>query len=689
MIDTATAQRYQEQHDKAALRRARYEQKHPDRKRGSGTPRAKQEDKLFIVWDGEGPRDAGYALLGNSEGMEICHPFLETEECLQLIIDTEVLYPDAIHVGFGFNYDVSNILRELSWRHFSALRKFNRTIWRGWEIEHIPHKWFSVKRGGVVARIFDVRSFFAGGLVSVLKEWKIGPWGDDDAYKDDRRIVERFKDARAEFLFEEIRDIAVYMRLELKYTKLLMETVRVAFRDAGYLPRSWHGPGALARMALRRHKVYDAMAETPEEVRLAAQFAFVGGRFELVKAGQVEGPVYVADINSAYPYFAQFLPNLARGKWRRTRTYEPGKFAVYRIRYCGTPDSYTIYPLFRRLPSGNVVWPYRAEGWYWAPEAGLVADDSAASFIDGWVFDEDDPTDKPFAWLSDYYRRRRILKDAGNPAQYTFKIIINAIYGQLAQRTGWDRKAYTGPKSHQLEWAGFITSACRASVFRVAKSAGRDLISIDTDGVTSKRHHTGLCNTKEFGGWELDEYTDGIFWQSGIYMLKSSKCAEKGCDNFKGDASKCGHEWSKARTRGIPKGSYTAEELLSAMDRNEPLRLTKKVFVTYGLAFQIGKHLLNTWQDEPHEFAFGGTGKRSHWTRACASACHGKLHSLAMSQLQFGPFVDMESARHYLPWLDTRERDTTDPKFVIDSYTLYDLNDLDEDEQWMKTYQKT
>lgn len=669
MVETSVAERYRLQAEKARLRRARYEYTHPSRNRGgSGTPRTPMADKPFIIWDGEGPQDTGYSLLGNSEGMEICYPKLRTEDCLNLIIETEQLYPDAIHIGFGFNYDVSNILWELPWRHFAALHKFGSTIWKDWEIQHIPHKWFKVKHGQVVAKIFDVRSYFSGGLVSVLSEWAIGPWGNEAGYAAERHMVEQFKKRRAEFMFAEIGEIAKYMRLELKYTKLLMEQLRVVFGDAGYLPRSWHGPGALARMALARHHVYDAMAETPIDVRMAAQMAFAGGRFEPCLAGHIKGKVYVADLNSAYPYFATFLPNLNRGTWRRGRNYEPGKFAVYKIRYEGKPDAFGIYPLFRRMGNGNVVWPYRTEGWFWAPEAALVASDKSATFLEALVFDEDDVNDRPFAWLNEYYRRRKILKNAGNPAQWTFKLIINAVYGQLAQRAGWDRKHYSAPKSHQLEWAGFITSGCRARVYAAARKCGDKLVSIDTDGITSLAPIDVDSVGDSFGQWELDEYDDGIFWQSGIYMLKS------------------GTKWIKAKMRGIPKGSYTAEQLLDAMDKNEPLRLNKKVFITYGLALLGQRDKLNTWQTEPHEFTFGGTGKRFHWARTCRRTCHGGIHRLGMPQLLYGPYSDMESKRHYLPWLDGTERELADTKHLIEDMTLFDQNHLDDDEAWVREY---
>lgn len=692
VIPSDIAEKARRSAELARLRRARYEDNNPGRKHGtkSGTPRPKLIEREFVVWDGEGPKDTGYSLLGNSEGEEICYPNLSTLDCLRLILDSERAHPDAIHVWFGGNYDASNILRDLSWRHFAALHEYGRTVWRDYEIEHIPHKWMKIKHGKTVVKIYDVRSFFSGGLVSVLTEWKIGPWADIDETSSsstsissprlpalselkkmtELEVVTLFKKLRASFTWADIAPIRYYMHLELKYTKLLMETLRTVFNDAGYLPTSWHGPGALARMAMTRHKVYDAMAETPVDVQLAARAAFAGGRFEQFIGGHLKEKVYVADQNSAYPYFATLLPNLNRGRWRRTRNYEPGKFGVYRIRYESRPDAYRIYPLFKRESNGSVVWPYRCEGWYWAPEADLVKDDPDAHFLEGLVFDEDNPADRPFAFLTEYYRRRQLLKRLGNPAEFTFKLIINAIYGQLAQRAGWDRKKWKAPRTHQLEWAGFITSGCRAESFRAAFACGDKCISIDTDGVAS------LCpipipverDGEELGQWKLSEYSDGIFWQSGIYALKT------------------GRGWSTAKTRGIPKGTYSAEELIRCIETNTPLELTKKVFVTYGLAEGGQRDKLNTWQEEPHVFLFGGSGKRMHNTRVCANVCHGQIHRFGMLQVLYGPDSDSRSRPHYLPWIDVSDRAIARYKSELDDWTWYDANHLDEDDEWIRTH---
>lgn len=707
-VPTAIAEKHRLRAEKTTLRKYKFDQAREDKTHGKVHEPASM--RPFIVWDGEGPRDTGYSLLGNSEGMEICYKHLRTKDCLSLLIESAELHPTAINVGFGFNYDVSCMLWELSWRHLNALYKFNRCVWKDYTIEHIPRKWFTVKRGDVSITIYDVQSFFASSLVSALETWKVGPWNrvgtgqyvniasvlTAQQYQNSSAVppidtvmkwtealtVETFKRLRSDFLWKDIRSIALYMRLELKYTVQLMESVRDAFKEADYIPRSWHGPGAVARMAFTRHKIYDVLTPSPPPVARAVRYAFFAGRFELVVAGHV-GKVYTADINSAYPYYCSQLPNLSKGSWRKVSSYQANKFGVYNIRYEAKPDGYRIYPLPYRAKDKTIVWPHRVTGWYWNPEADLVADDPDATFIEGWVFDERDPSDRPFYWLTDYYARRRRLKSDGNPAEYTLKLIINSIYGQLAQRTGWDKKRRRAPKTHQLEYAGWITSSCRAAIYRIARDCGNDLVSIDTDGVTSRAPFTGLVHSKELGGWELTEYDDSVFWQSGIYMLKEGTCPI---------TNGCSLQWTKARTRGIPKGTYGISDLLSAMESGQPLRLIKKNFISYGLAIAMNRHQdLNKWKDEPHEYKFGGAGKRYHDAgssmRRGSCICRNgnaqsRIHTLRLPTIFYSPTFDTTSNAHQLPWLTT-ESEYAEKQYLID-LTLFEEND--EDNQWVRDY---
>jgi hypothetical protein len=84
---------------------------------------------------------------------------------------------------------------------------------------------------------------------------------------------------------------------------------------------------------------------------------------------------------------------------------------------------------------------------------------------------------------------------------------------------------------------------------------------------------------------------------------------------------------------------------------------------------------------EPHEFAMGGSGKRIHFPKACASEC-GTMHRLGMPLALYGPYGDATSRRHYLPWLDPPPNNRN----VIDDLMLFDANHLDFEDEWVREY---
>jgi len=625
--------------------------------------------KPFCFWDGEGPKDAGYALFGNSMGDEICHPFLSAAECLELIIERG-RQTKAIHCWYGSTYDVSMMLagsKGIGWRKLSQLKHTGKTIYRGYKIRWVPRKWLSVTFGNVHVKIFDVVSYFATKFQYAVTNWGVGT-------PEQIEFLTYNKNRRNEFTWSEIDEIKTYWRLELELGVLLMDKLRVTFHDAGFDPTSWHGPGGLARMALRRHKVMDAMAESPWQVRVAAKYAFAGGRFEMIHGGFINATIYNADIRSAYPTYAQYLPNLCAGQWRRVLAYESGKFGVYHIEYnaTGNHNRDRIYPLFRRLENGEVIWPRHVEGWYWNPETELVANDPDAKIIEGWVFDEDDETDKPFAWIAEYFRKRMVLKNIGNPAEFTFKLIINSVYGQLAQRSGWDKAKRKAPAYHQLEWAGYITSACRARIYKLANAINsRALVSIDTDGIYATEA-LPVDPSTDLGGWEYSTYSAGLFWQSGIYILADKK------GNWKK---------GKTKTRGIPKGEYSFDRMYDAYINREPIVLTKRNFIPFGLAEHNRFEDVNRWHDVETKVEFGGGnvyhGKRYHSTLHCQRDCDGDIHVFRLGiDASLGNTAPM-SVMHHIPWQD----DAPGYRVTHDEIAAFDLNDLDEDDDWAMEYE--
>lgn len=668
--------------------RARY---HKDKDRIKKVKKQYEEHKFnsrrFIGWDGEGYNayiaasdgtitiDHRYMLFGASTGDYIQGINLSTEDCLDLILRVESENPDAYHVGFSFEYDVNMMLKDVKWRGLAILKECGscRVTANGTRkrVEHVPHKWVRVSSKGVSATIFDCFGFFHCGYLPALKKYGIG----NDA------IWERIaagKAGRGHFTFADIEDVKAYFMDELALLPPLMDSIRTAAYDGGYRINEWHGPGALAAYLLRDRgaiRWHSNRKKTPNEVMYAIRAAYAGGRFTPSLCGFYLGDIYTADINSAYVYAISLLPRMDNGRWVRQSpgsidTRNLPRFGLFHIEFdagsefangakrTGLPEP--PYPLFHRSKNGILRWPRKTQGWYWTPEAELVLGSKDARVLEAWFFNDDGT--HPFRFVNDAYDRRVILQEANDPAEKAYKWSLAAMYGAFARRVGWNKATRKPPASHELAWAGFITSWCRANVFLPAYKAWatgktRGLISIDTDGITATVPFDPetLCNGvgKGLGQWKLEKYTGILQWQNGIYWLRNSK-----------------GEWIDPKSRGIPKGTIPFAAALEAIQKmdysNHPfthpkLTITRTRFVGYRQAIRGQFPKWRQWLTEPVEVMMGGTpnGKAWHFYALC-SACRAKkkgvnlaptdirgLHTICNTSID-----TLNSQPHRLPWLE-------------------------------------
>lgn len=597
----------------------------------------------FVAWDGEavnsvvpGSEIHPYSLFGSSLGWRIKSYDLTTLDCLELMIESKLACPEAINFGFAFGYDVNMILRDLPLLALKNLKRLTRTRFKGFDIEYVPRKWLQISYGRkpnrTTIRIFDVFSFFGKGLAAVLREYGIGT-------EEQLRRIDIGKGERPNFVYEDITTrIEPYWETELVLMVDLMDHFRDILEGAGIFLRSWHGPGAIASYLLRTHQInYEMDKGSPEEILDAARFAYFGGRFEPFYAGFYDGPIYSADINSAYPYAHSRLPSLSDGKWvhelgRPSRNPADIRLGMHRIRYTA-PYSSAAMPLPHRSRSGSVTFSNATEGWFHSPEAALVYFDDHAEFLESWIFEDDGSY--PFSWIEDLYLKRLELKAQNDPTQIAFKLGPNSLYGQVAQRTGWEH-VDGPPKWHQLEWAGAITSECRAMVHSVARMAGRALVSIDTDGVLSLRPFPRLPNGSgnQLGQWKVTEYSGLFYLQNGIYWLRD----ENG-------------EWLPPKSRGIPRKRLSFDEVFPHVASGKDFAVNQHSFIGFTAALQGRMSEWRHWVDEPRIISFGGTGKRVHASALCPACKKGMGRTETLHKLV--PVPDkggISSHPHYLPW---------------------------------------
>lgn len=544
---------------------------------------------------------------------------LSTRDCLEFILDAKKRYPDSIFVGFGFNYDINMILKDLPTHCLNEVRTTGTTLTGGYFIKWVPRKMFNVthRRSGRAFILYDVFGYFAKSFEQVCVQFL----GEEDPRL---ATIRAGKAARGTALFnldEMDSRIIPYNAMELEMLVEIMVLLRKDLHDVSIDPEGWHGPGAVASKALAYFSV-PISRQTPIGVIHAAQYGYAGGWFEHFWLGCSPGRVWEYDLHSAYPAATLQLPDLSKGHWEYVDHFEPGTFGVWDIRYSGhhggRGSNHRPQPLYCRSENGSITHPFEVQGWYWTPEASLVPD----SVRGGWVFRPSSDA-RPFAFIQDLYDSRLVLKGPPyNPAERALKLVLNSIYGKLAQTVGWDKKNKLPPTWHQFEWAGYITSYTRAKIYQAILQAPEAIIAVETDAIFSTVP-LDLPQSDLLGDWECKMHEKITYLQSGFYYAEepngSITCRYRGMDRDPVTKQPMGLPYDEVL-------SHLATRTGRPTKESGKLRAQTTRFIGLGLGMMTDS-VWRSWEKKDHYISLDGdryTTKRYHDPQVCPM-CQGSI----------------------------------------------------------------
>lgn len=616
--------------------------------------------KPFIAWDGEGehPKNSQgkYLLFGASTGQDIAAPDgsrgLRASECFDLLIRVAQANPDAIHMAFAFNYDVTMMIASLPVKVREKVAQGVVVWWKSYRIENLTRKWFKLydKRRGVSITVYDIFTFFG---CSALQAWQ--EYLPDEP---DLALVEQGKSGRAAFTYSDLSFLRKYMHRELGLYVKLIDRLRDLLLQLGISPRGWYGPGAVASAFLNNKGIKDHRTrELPDDVIKASQHAYFGGRFEAFRTGRYDGHIYKNDIRSAYPHALRKLPSLTHGHWvhrddswwrnvesqglsgPQISTHSVREFSLYRVSYRGNGDKHSleyhqvISPFPYRDFRGLIHFPRQVDGWYWGVEVQTALKHGQPGEIiihESWEFLEDEVM-RPFQFIEELYTQRAKWKAELNPVQLACKLVMNSLYGKLAQRIGWNEEKQEPPTWHQLEYAGFATAYCRSMVYDIMASNPDAIVAVETDGIFSTAPLTLPEDHKLLGDWEVEDYTGIAYVQSGVYALR-------GTDGT----------WAGQKMRGFSKGDFSVPDVLANAGSLSPITAHTHRFAA--LRQYWGDDRLSSWIDNTHTLIWGGGGKRAHDPELCRTCLRlptknaDRMHDCFIGS--GGGF----SEKHILPW---------------------------------------
>jgi len=465
--------------------------------------------------------------------------------------------PNSLVVGFAFQYDFVKIISDLPKEHVEQLcTNDKRTEWiikykgekKHYGIEYVPRKQLIIKEGKSFQRnkngswkvkwdrkvtVWDVFGFFQASFVRTLDKWNM-------ADKETLDRIQAMKEQRFDFTQCTEEQIEEYCFEECDYLVKLVREFLTHVEAVGLNLKRFDGAGALAGAWMKKQNIKSYLSDTNLDEEIALQ-GYYGGRFEISKIGHV-GPVYSHDINSAYPYIAKDLPCLAHGEFKKTTKFKKGAWGIYRASYYGKDNDFAALPW--RSKEGFVFYKNDvkdSEGyrWVWQSEIQPILDNEPDNLkIHEGYYWISECEHKPFQDIQTMYDYRLAINpETGvsrkkEGAGQVIKLIINSIYGKLAQSVGYssnrkptiadymDHSLDSGKPGYQsFIWAGMITSGCRGMILDAMYKSNGGVISIATDGILSTTPIPGLDFTDgKFGAWDQEYYTDMYLIQSGIMI---------------------------------------------------------------------------------------------------------------------------------------------------------------------------
>jgi hypothetical protein len=594
---------------------------------------SKFERGEFVLLDGEGittstrteSRKSGgiaiaetieeqaYVLLANSNGEHLYdNDGIGTVEAFDFLLAGALSHPRAIHCLYAGGYDCAMILKDLSRWQLKNLHNGEWVRYREYKIQYRPGRSLFIcrthpdesRRESVT--IYDVFGFFNTAFIKALDRWCPN--------HPDRALIAHGKSERGQFRHEDKQFLIEYNAAELRAFADLMKAFHTALKETGCVLARWDGPGALAAAMMRKHDVHSHMARrtitldtgvkhdietVPAFVRPASRPATAGGRNECLKIGNHQDDVWRGDINSAYPADLRDVPSLAGGGWERHHS-EPSelqRFALYHLTWDRDND-HPIHPFFYRDPQSHISFPSAGEGWYWGPEViAAVKHDPTGIAILEWIEFHPANDERPFAFIEAEAERKLRYRQEGHGAEMPIKLSLNSLYGKTAQQVG-GRYTPDGrlllPRYFQPEWAGYVTSSCRARVYDTAMHDPDSIIQIATDGIYATRP-LPVPEGVGLGEWRTDVVPWMISVQSGVY--------------FVGEDGET-HAWH----RGFDASSISPDRVIEAWRMGQrSLECTTTRFVSLGTALKTPHGIEDhwrTWRTGPRTLRLDGHGTK-------------------------------------------------------------------------------
>ncbi len=436
-------------------------------------------------------------------------------------------YKNSFNFFYNLRYDVQAILKWLLYekdgdKYLKNLYFDGKIDYNDYKIHYIPKKVFKIRNSHRESFIFyDLAQFFNISLEEASRKFL-----DKKKYQDEYENIDREKIGEEKGYYEKHRkEIIKYCINDAVLTSELGDFLQQMFkREIKFIPQSYISKADISKQYFKFKIDIPTFFDVKRDIQKFAYYSYHGGRFEVIKRGNL-GYCTLIDINSAYPHAIANLPDIRKGKWKKTNEFnEEALIGFYLAHIIVKPEDITPLPL--TFKNGTKIFPC-GEWITYITHAELKAFKKEIKFeiLDGWEFHSPEP-EYPFREeiLKLYKWRKSIPKD--NPVNLLIKIIMNSLYGSFYELTKIPNKGYLMGHLFNPVYASYITALTRIQLFKKAREIGFNRIAgFATDSILIEGEWEE--NNNELGEWSVDRSGKTIVLKSGIYEV-GKKLKERG-----------------------------------------------------------------------------------------------------------------------------------------------------------------
>lgn len=455
-------------------------------------------------------------VIADSNGRWLDYPNVNFENVADFLLQ----YYNGFWVFFyNLGYDAECILKLLpkevlqSYR-FSKELKFD---YNNYTIHYIDRKQLSIRKANHVVICYDIAQYYDNKALTKAYDESIGK-PLDPAYLQTKG---RRKDFKLWLYLRNKKSIRNYCIRDCTMTKELAEKwLETFYKQFGFLTRNWISSGYLAEKVL----IYNGVGipyfhEIPYEIQDLAWKSFYGGRFELIQRGFI-GTCWLYDINSAYPHALTQLPDITKGIWISSKKIHQSTALGFFHIWARINDSVKVAAFPFRTKTNKIIYPVgEFETYVTLAELKAVENDTRVNYeiLDSHQFIPNEDCRYPFRdFIERQYYLRIELKDKADPLEKAIKIVLNSMYGKMAQRINNRMGNLFSPVI-----ASFITGFTRAQLYRFVREHGleKQIVAFATDSVAVRKEIMGL-DSRKLGEMKVDKKgDDAIFLSNGFYRF--------------------------------------------------------------------------------------------------------------------------------------------------------------------------